>query len=193
MDKVCVYCGSSSGSNTAYAESAKQLAQALLKRDIGLVYGGASIGLMGELADAMLAGGGTVVGVIPKALAKKEVAHGGLSELTIVDSMHERKATMAKAADGFIALPGGLGTLEELFEMLTWAQLGIHSKPCAILNSAGYYNQLIDFLDRAVEENFIKPVYRNMLVIDHDAVNLLDKMLAYEPPQIERLIDDSGT
>ncbi len=193
MDKVCVYCGSSSGSNTAYAESAKQLAQALLQRDIGLVYGGASIGLMGELADAMLAGDGTVVGVIPKALAKKEVAHDGLSELTIVDSMHERKATMAQAADGFIALPGGLGTLEELFEMLTWAQLGIHSKPCAILNSAGYYNQLIAFLDKTVEEKFIKPVYRHMLVVDDNAVNLLDKMLAYEPPHLERLIDDSGT
>ncbi len=193
MDNVCVYCGSSIGRDTAYVESAQQLAQALLQRDIGLVYGGASIGLMGKLADAMLAGGGTVIGVIPKALAKKEVAHGGLSELIIVDSMHERKATMAQAADGFIALPGGLGTLEELFEMLTWAQLGIHSKPCAILNSADYYNQLIAFLDRSVEENFIKPVYRNMLVIDDDSENLLDKMLAYQAPHLERMIDESGT
>ena len=193
MNNVCVYCGSSSGRLAVYTDSAQQLAQALLQRDIGLVYGGASIGLMGEVADAVLAGGGRVTGVIPRALAKKEVAHSGLTELIVVDSMHERKARMAEAADGFIALPGGLGTLEELFEMLTWAQLGIHTKPCAMLDGNGYYNQLIAFLDHAVAEGFFKPVHRDMLLVDEDAGNLLDKMQVYSPPHQERLMKETAT
>ncbi len=188
MNNVCVYCGSSSGRLAVYTDSAQQLAQALLQRDIGLVYGGASIGLMGEVADAVLAGGGRVTGVIPRALAKKEVAHSGLTELIVVDSMHERKARMAEAADGFIALPGGLGTLEELFEMLTWAQLGIHTKPCAMLDCNGYYKQLIAFLDHAEHEGFIRSTHRDMLIVDESASMLLDKMCEYKPTGVDRLL-----
>ena len=176
MKNICVYCGSSPGRLPAYADGARALARALLARDIGLVYGGASIGLMGVVADTVLAGGGRVVGVIPQALARKEVAHTGLTELIVTASMHERKMHMAELSDGFIALPGGIGTFEELFEIWTWAQLGIHAKPVGLLNVAGYFDALITFLDHAAQEQFLKANQRQMLLTDSDAPALLASM-----------------
>nr|MDQ3828277.1 TIGR00730 family Rossman fold protein [Candidatus Tectomicrobia bacterium] len=159
MKRLCVYCGSNPGSQPDYTEAARNLARVLVKRNIEVVYGGASVGIMGVLADAILAEGGHVIGIIPQALVDKEVAHRGLSDLRVVKSMHERKTLMAELSDGFIALPGGLGTLEELFEVLTWALLGLHQKPCGLLNIRDYYRSLIDFLDHAVAERFIKDVH----------------------------------
>jgi len=179
MKKVCVYCGSSSGRRPEYGYAARSLAKALILRGIGLVYGGASVGIMGEIADAVLAGGGEVIGVIPQALYDKEVAHGGLSELKVVASMHERKQVMMDISDGFIALPGGLGTQEELFEVLTWSQLGFHNKPCGLLNIEGYYDKLCSFLDHAVDEQFVKTHHREMLLVDDSPDNLLTMMEAY--------------
>lgn len=176
MKNICVYCGSSPGRLPAYADGARALAHALVARDIGLVYGGASIGLMGVVADTVLAGGGRVVGVIPQALARKEVAHTGLTELIVTASMHERKMRMAELSDGFIALPGGIGTFEELFEIWTWAQLGIHTKPVGLLNVAGYFDALITFLDHATQEQFLKANQRQMLLTDSDAPALLASM-----------------
>jgi len=193
MKKICVYCGSSSGKRPEYAESARSLARELLRRDIGLVYGGASVGIMGELADSVLAGGGEVVGVIPQALVDKEVSHSGLTELKIVESMHERKAIMADSSDGFIALPGGLGTVEELFEVLTWSQLGFHKKPCALLNVKGYYNHLSLFLDHSVEEQFVKSIHREMLIIEEKPDILLDLMEVYSPPAVDKWIGRKDT
>lgn len=181
MKRICVYCGSRPGKHPEYIESAHNLAQELVKRNIGLVYGGASIGIMGEIADKVLAGGGEVIGVIPQALADKEVPHHGLTELRIVDSMHKRKATMAETSDGFIALPGGLGTIEELFEVLTWSQLGFHKKPCALLNVKGYYNNLLTFMDHAVAEQFIRDIHRKILLVEKKANKLLDIMSTYRP------------
>lgn len=188
MKKICVYCGSSSGKSPEYIESARLLAKELVKRNIGLVYGGASVGIMGEIADTVLAGGGEVIGVIPKSLADKEISHNGLSELKVVDSMHERKAIMAELSDGFIALPGGLGTLEELFEVLTWSQLGFHKKPCALLNVKQYYNGLTTFLDHAVSEEFVKPIHKEMLLVESDPIQLLNAMLNYNPPSVDKWI-----
>ena len=188
MKRICVYCGSSPGRKPEYRQSARALADELLKRDIGLVYGGASIGVMGEIADGVLAGGGEVIGVIPKSLADKEVAHAGLTELKIVASMHERKASMAELSDGFIALPGGWGTIEELFEMLTWAQLGFHKKPCGLLNIANYYDSLSAFLEHAVDQQFVKPVHREMLLIEDNASSLVKAMEKYNPPLVEKWI-----
>ena len=179
MKKVCVYCGSSAGKRPEYAYAARSLAKALTQRGIGLVYGGASVGIMGEIADAVLAGGGNVIGVIPQALANKEVAHEGLTELKIVGSMHERKQVMMDLSDGFIALPGGLGTQEELFEVLTWSQLGFHKKPCGLLNVEGYYDKLCSFLDHAVEEQFVKTHHREMLLLEDSPEKLLTLMEAY--------------
>lgn len=176
MKKICVYCGSSSGRKPEYIEAAHSLARLLAQRGIGLVYGGASVGIMGAIADAVLSNGGEVVGVIPRALVEKEVSHEGLTELKVVDTMHERKAVMMDVADGFIALPGGLGTLEELFEVLTWSQLGFHKKPCGLLNVAGYYEGLISFINSAVDEQFIKTRHRDMLLIEDDAEKLLARM-----------------
>lgn len=193
MKTICVYCGSSDGRQPAYVEAARLLGNALVERNIGLVYGGASIGLMTEVADTVLNGGGKVIGVIPRALAKKEVMHAGLTELHIVSSMHERKAKMAEVADGFIALPGGLGTLEELFEILTWAQLGMHQKPCAILNVQGYYDHLLSFLQHAVKEEFVKPLNLDMLIQDKSVAALFEKMFAYRAPVVEQFIDSSET
>jgi len=158
LKNICVYCGSSPGRLKAYADAARALAEALVSRNIGLVYGGASIGIMGAVADHVLQLGGKAVGVIPEALMRKEVAHYRLSELYVTQSMHERKMRMAELSDGFIALPGGLGTLEELFEIWTWAQLGFHDKPCGLLNVEGYYDPLIEFLDHAVTEQFAPPL-----------------------------------
>ncbi|MBT8071313.1 MAG: TIGR00730 family Rossman fold protein [Gammaproteobacteria bacterium] len=190
MKRICVYCGSSPGRNPAYIESANQLAKVMCARGIGLVYGGAAIGVMGAIADAVLAGGQEAIGVIPESLAVKEVAHQNLSELHIVSSMHERKAMMAELADGFIAMPGGWGTLEEIFEILTWAQLGFHEKPCALLNVEGYYNGLIDFLEESFEQQFVKQVCRPMLMHGHDPVELLDRFTTYRAPKVRKWVEE---
>ena len=182
MNRICVYCGSNPGRSASYEAAAKQLAATLVQQGIGLVYGGASVGIMGILADEMLTQGGEVIGVIPRLLVDKEVAHPGLTELKIVQSMHQRKAQMAELADGFIALPGGLGTLEELFEMLTWSVLGLHSKPCALLNVDGYYDLLCAFLEHARAEQFVKPEHHTMLLSANDAPTLVAQMTGYRAP-----------
>lgn len=184
MKNICVYCGSSPGRLEVYAEGARSLAQALVARDLGLVYGGASIGLMGLIADSVLALGGRAVGVIPHALARKEVAHKGLTQLHITHSMHERKTMMAELSDGFIAMPGGIGTFEEIFEVWTWAQLGIHAKPCGLLNVGGYYDALTRFLDHAAEEQFLKPPHRSLLIVETTPAELLDRFASYQAPGI---------
>lgn len=163
MQRVCVYCGSSEGNDPVFGDAAANLGACLAGQGIGVVYGGAAIGMMGRLADAALAAGGEVIGVIPDGLMMREVGHQGLTECHTVATMHERKALMASLADGFIALPGGLGTLEELFEMLTWAQLGYHDKPIVALNAGSYFSPLLDFLDHAVTSGFIDPAYRALL------------------------------
>lgn len=160
---VCVYCGSQMGSDPAYARAAAALGEAIARDGLTLVYGGASVGLMGVVADAALAAGGRVVGVIPRILLRKELAHEGLAELVVTESMHERKAKMAELSDAFVALPGGIGTLDELFEMWTWAQLGLHAKPCVLINTGGYYDNLVAFLDRAVRDGFLRPGTRALL------------------------------
>jgi hypothetical protein len=189
MQAICVFCGAGAGDRPEYAQSARTLAVHLVRRDLTLIYGGGSIGLMGILADATLAAGGRVVGVLPRHLLRREVAHTGLTELHIVGSMHERKALMAERADAFVALPGGLGTLEELFEVLTWGQLGLHAKPCALLNSAGYYDPLIGFLDQAHGHGFVQRRHRDMLLIDTDPARLLDRIGAYVAPAVEKWLD----
>ncbi len=188
MKRICVYCGSSLGKNPWYRAAAEQLGAELVKRNLGLVYGGASIGLMGVVADAVLAGGGEVIGVIPQVLVAKEVSHSNLTELKVVNSMHERKALMAELADGFIALPGGLGTLEELFEILTWAQLGLHQKPCVLLNVNGYYDALIGFLDHALAEQFVNAKHRGLLLVADNPSAVVDRLVAYRAVAVERWI-----
>ncbi len=182
LDRLCVFCGSSPGHNPAYVAAAAQLGKLLAELGIGVVYGGASIGLMGALADAAQAAGGEVIGVIPRALVEWEVAHTGLADLRVVGSMHERKALMAELSDGFIALPGGIGTLEELFEVWTWAQLGSHGKPCALLNVLGFYDRLLAFLDSVVGEGFLRPPHRTMLLVGETCEGLLEKMESYRAP-----------
>ncbi len=189
MQAICVFCGASAGDRPAYADAARDLAQQLVERDLTLIYGGGSIGVMGILADATLAGGGRVIGVLPEHLSRREVAHAGLTEMHIVGSMHERKALMARRADAFVTLPGGLGTLEELFEVLTWAQLGLHSKPCALLNVGGYYDPLIAFLDGAVARGFVQARHRDMLLIDTQPASLLDRIDTYVAPAVEKWLD----
>jgi uncharacterized protein (TIGR00730 family) len=189
LKTICVYCGSSPGSREIYAENARALAETLVRRNIGLVYGGASIGLMGTVADHVLRLGGTAVGVIPEALMHKEVAHYRLTELHVTHSMHERKMRMAELSDGFIALPGGLGTLEELFEIWTWAQLGFHDKPCGLLNVEGYYDPLIAFLDHAVTEQFVRPSHRSMVMVESEPEKLLDRFADYRPPAVKTWVD----
>lgn len=186
--RLCVFCGSSAGQDPVYLETARLLGETLARSGIELVYGGASVGLMGAVADAVLADGGRVIGVMPQALVDKEIAHAGLSDLRVVGSMHERKAMMAELSDGFIALPGGLGTFEELFEVWTWAQLGYHKKPCALLNVAGFYDKLADFLDDVVERGFVKPIHRAMLIVNDEPAALIDAIRAYEPPKVEKWI-----
>ena len=188
MKRICVYCGSSPGESPEYMEAARTLGRELVKRDITLVYGGAHVGIMGEIADTVLAAGGEVIGIMPKALADKEIAHNGLTELRVVGSMHERKAMMADLSDGFIALPGGMGTLEEIFEVLTWSQLGYHRKPCSLLNIKGYYDSLTQFLDHTVEEGFVKSVHRGMILIEDNTEKLLDLMAEYESPKVDKWI-----
>jgi len=179
LKHICVFCGSSSGVHSVYAQAAQGVGRLLCRRGIELVYGGGNVGLMGMLADACLAEGGRVIGVIPQALVDKEVAHLGLTELRVVRSMHERKAIMADLSDAFVALPGGYGTWEELFEMLTWSQLGIQQKPCGLLNVNGYYNPLLELADKAVSEGFLREVNRDLLLSDDDSERLLDRLSAY--------------
>jgi len=186
INKICVYCGSSPGKNPAYSLAAQSLAKAMCERGIGLVYGGAEVGVMGTIANAVLEAGGEAIGVIPRSLAVKEVAHTSLTELHVVASMHERKAMMAELADGFIALPGGWGTLEEIFEILTWAQLGFHEKPCALLNIEGYYDNLFRFLENAFDQEFVSPLYRPMLIEAHDSRALLDQFATYRAPKVRK-------
>jgi uncharacterized protein (TIGR00730 family) len=186
--RLCVFCGSSAGQDPVYLETARLLGETLAGNGIELVYGGASVGLMGTVADAALAAGGRVIGVMPQALVDKEIAHAGLSDLRVVGSMHERKAMMAELSDGFIALPGGLGTFEELFEVWTWAQLGYHKKPCALLNVADFYDKLADFLDDVVARGFVKPIHRAMLIVKDEPASLIDAIRAYEPPKVEKWI-----
>jgi hypothetical protein len=171
--RLCVFCGSKPGDNPAYAEAAAALGHMLAEQRIGLVYGGASVGLMGVIADATLQAGGDAIGVIPQSLVDKEIAHPDLTQMHIVSGMHERKALMADLSDGFIALPGGIGTLEELFEIWTWAQLGMHSKPCVLLNVVGYYNQLIGFLDQMTQAGYLKESSRSMLRIASNPVEAI--------------------
>lgn len=184
----CIFTGSSRGADARYMELARRLGETLARTGHGVVYGGASIGLMGAVADGCLAAGGPVVGVLPKALAGLEIAHEGLTELHIVEGMHARKAMMAARSDGFIALPGGLGTLEELFEIWTWAQLGEHAKPVALLNAFGFYDELLSFLAHVEREGFVRGEHRAMLVTDDDPLALLDKMAAYEAPKVDKLV-----
>lgn len=174
--KLCIFCGSSLGSRPVYREVAEQLGQLLARNGIELVYGGGHVGLMGAVADAALGAGGRVTGVMPQALIDREVGHKGLTEMHIVRTMHERKALMAKLADGFIALPGGYGTLDEFCEILTWAQLGIHAKPCGVLNTDGYYDALLALFDHGVEEGFVKSRHREMLVVEANAAELLKRL-----------------
>jgi uncharacterized protein (TIGR00730 family) len=188
LQRICVFCGSSLGSRPAYREAAKTLGRLLCQRGIELVYGGGNIGLMGALADACLGGGGRVIGVIPQALVDKEVAHMGLTELRVVNSMHERKAIMAHLSDAFLALPGGYGTWDEFCEVLTWSQLGIQRKACALLNVSGYYDPFLEFADRAVAEGFLRDVHRGLLLSDDDPVRLLDRLASYLPPIVDKLI-----
>jgi uncharacterized protein (TIGR00730 family) len=186
MKRICVFCGSSPGAGPEYLDAAKQLAGALARKNIGLIYGGARVGLMGEIARSVLERGGEVVGVIPRALMEREVAFTGLSDLRVVDSMHERKAMMAELADGFIALPGGLGTIEEFFEILTWAQLGIHRKPCGLLNINNYFSTLMDFLNHTVTERFVEREHREMILLDEDPERLLLRFETYQPPLTDK-------
>ena len=193
MKRLCVFCGSSHGANPAYAEAAVTLGTLLAKRGIGLVYGGGNVGLMGVIADAALAAGGEVIGVIPKSLADREVAHHGVTDLRVVDSMHTRKAMMAELSDAFIAMPGGVGTVEEFFEAITWTQLGLHRKACGLLNVAGFYTPLAVFIDQAVSEGFIKPVHRAAIVVDDKPERLLDALTTIDLPYAPKWINRSET
>jgi len=189
MKRVCVFCGSSPGANPRYTAAAQGLGMLLAQRRITLVYGGGNVGLMGVLADTVLAHDGEVIGVIPQALMDLEVGHTGLTDLRIVGSMHERKALMADLSDGFIALPGGIGTLEELCEILTWAQLGMHAKPCGLVNVDGYFDHLIAFLDHSVRERFFRPEHRAMVLLETNPQTMLDRFERYRPPQLAKWID----
>lgn len=188
MRRVCVYCGSSSGNDPRYSEATVALAVALVGAGCGLVYGGASVGLMGLLADAALGAGGEVIGVIPDDLVRKEIAHEGLTRLHVVDTMTERKTLMADLADAFVALPGGFGTLDELFEVLTWSQLGVHAKPSGLLDVAGYWSGLTGFLDHAVDEGFLRPQHRAMLLVDEEPARLLERLAAWVPPVVQKWV-----
>jgi uncharacterized protein (TIGR00730 family) len=192
MKRICVFAGSSSGSHLEYRAAADELGRVLVAREIGLVYGGARVGLMGVVADAVLSADGRVTGVIPDALVAKEVAHGGLPDLRIVGSMHERKAVMADLSDGFIALPGGWGTLDEFFEVLTWGQLGLHRKPCGLLNVRGYFDRLLSFVDYSIEQGFVRPEYRSMISVAASSADLLDLLVSSSPPPVEKWIDRGG-
>ncbi len=188
MKRLSVFCGSSSGADPVYRSAARGLGASMAMKKITVVYGGGNVGLMGEVANAALEHRGEVIGVIPQSLVDKELAHAGVTELRVVRSMHERKAVMADLSDGFIALPGGLGTLEELFEILTWGQLGLHRKPCGLLNVAGYFTDMLTFLDHIVSQQFMKQRDLKMLLVEQDQETLLRKMAAYKPPRAEKWI-----
>ncbi|KYD08906.1 hypothetical protein B4102_2712 [Heyndrickxia sporothermodurans] len=190
MKKIAVFCGSSNGASNTYIDSAKKLGKELAKRNISLVYGGASVGVMGAVADAVLDQGGQVIGIMPSFLEQREISHKGLSELIVVDSMHERKAKMAELADGFIALPGGPGTLEEFFEIFTWTQLGLHQKPCGLLNINHYFDPLVELFNHMTKEQFLQEKYRTMALVDIEPNQLLEKFKKYEPPTIKTYINE---
>jgi uncharacterized protein (TIGR00730 family) len=187
--RVCVYAGSNAGTRPEYAEAAGALGTELARRGIGLVYGGGRVGLMGAIADAVLEAGGEAIGVIPQALMDRELGHRGLTELEVVGSMHERKARMAELADAFVALPGGIGTLEELIEVYTWSQLGIHAKPCGVLDADGFYGSLLGLLDHMVAEGFLRGEHRGVMLSDADPAGLLDRMGSWTPPAAHKWID----
>ena len=191
MKRICVNCGSNSGNNPAYLEMAELLGKILAKRNLELVFGGTSVGLMGKVADAVIKSGGSAIGVIPKMFADK-VSHQELTELYIVDSMHERKTKMFERSDGFIALPGGFGTIEEITELLTWAQLGINKKPCGVINVNGFFDKLLTFFDRGVTDGFIKQEHRDMLIVEDSPGTLLDKFESYNAPRVGKWIDIGG-
>ena len=186
MKRICVFCGSSPGAKPEYLDTARQLGQALMQHKLGLVYGGARVGIMGEIAKTVHELHGEVIGVIPRELFQKEVAFTGLSDLRVVETMHERKALMAELADGFIALPGGLGTIEEFFEVLTWGQLNFHQKPCGLLNVAHYYDRMLDFLDVMLEQQFIDLDHRRMVLVEEKPETLLERFAGYQPPQSDK-------
>jgi uncharacterized protein (TIGR00730 family) len=189
MKRICVFAGSSVGCQQVYRAAAEGLGRTLAERGLGLVYGGARVGLMGVVADTVLASRGEVTGVIPSALVAKEVAHNGLADLRVVASMHERKAVMAELADGFIAMPGGWGTLDEFFEILTWAQLGLHRKPCGVLNVNGYFDGLLSFIEHSIEQGFVRREHRPMILVSSSAGALLDMFAGYEAPVVEKWIE----
>jgi len=193
MKRICVFCGANLGKKIEYTIAAELLARELVSREIEIVYGGGRIGLMGVLAEKAIELGGRVIGVIPESLATKEVAHNSISELIVVGSMHQRKAKMAELSDGFISLPGGIGTIEETFEMLTWSQLGFHNKPCGIINVLGFYDKLIEFLNHISEEKFFMDIYRRMLIVETDPSALLEKFEQYKPPQVKHWIAEDET
>ncbi|HEX6909842.1 MAG TPA: TIGR00730 family Rossman fold protein [Longimicrobium sp.] len=188
MQRICVFCGSSPGGRPDYAQAAREMGAALAERGIGLVYGGGRVGLMGIVADAVMQAGGEVIGVIPEALLRREVGHGAITDLRVVGSMHERKALMADLADGFVAMPGGYGTFEEFCEVITWSQLGIHPKPCGLLNVGGYYAPLLAMFDHAVAEGFVRPQHRELVLEETAPAPLLERMRAFEPPATEKWI-----
>jgi uncharacterized protein (TIGR00730 family) len=185
MRRICVFCGASSGARPEYAEATTEVARLLAADGIGVVYGGGGVGLMGVLADAVLAEDGEIIGVIPRALMDREIAHRGVTDMRVVGSMHERKALMAELADAFIALPGGIGTLEELFEVYTWAQLGLHGKPCALLNVEGYYDSIAGFLAVAVEERFLREGHREMLMFEREPRALIERLREFQPNSVQ--------
>ena len=193
MRRVCVFCGSSVGNQPAYAEAARAMGAVLARRGIGLVYGGGNVGLMGVVADAVMEHGGEAIGVIPQSLADREIAHTSITELRVVDSMHTRKAMMAELSDAFIAMPGGVGTFEEFFEVVTWTQLGLHRKPCGLLNVHAFYTPLAAFIDQAVTEGFIKPVHRAAIVVDSDPARLLDTLATIDLPAVPKWIGREET
>ena len=188
MKRICIFCGSSTGKRAIYADTARVMGETLLRREIGLVYGGGCVGLMGIVADVVMQGGGEVIGVIPEALVTRELAHGDITQLIIVHSMHERKAKMAELSDAFIAMPGGYGTFEEFCEIITWAQLGLHRKPCGLLNVEGYYDPLLMLFDRAVDEGFLRQGNRRLVVEDTEPESLLQRLMNYAPPPTEKWI-----
>jgi hypothetical protein len=185
MERLSVFCGSCPGAEPEFAAAARALGLEMLRRDIGLVYGGGRVGLMFEIARVMHENGGRVTGVIPRDMVKRELAYREPHDLRIVETMHERKALMAELSDGFIAMPGGLGTMEEFFEVVTWAQLGIHRKPCGLLNVSGYFDPILEFLDRAERLKFLQPEHRTMILADPDPVRLLDGFESYRPPDAD--------
>jgi uncharacterized protein (TIGR00730 family) len=190
MKRVCVFCGSSAGARPSYTEAAQRLGDLLAKRKIGLVFGGGCVGLMGTIADAVLAQGGEAIGVIPGLLVQREIGHQGVTQLHVVKTMHERKAMMADLSDAFIAMPGGYGTLEEICEIITWSQLGIQAKPCGFLNVDNYWNGFLEFLDHAVQEGFLRPENRDLVMVASSPKEMLEKLIAWKPPQhIKKWLD----